>query len=294
MESRVSVRRASALLLVAAVLVLLPHVRSHGQAPPSLRLYVLDGGVLDSDPTRYRLKPEEVATTQLSVAAYLIAHPRGTLMWDTGAIGDDTWTPTGKPVRRHLVLSNAQDRYVTVRASLADQLRAAGFMPRDITYLALSHYHWDHVANANAFAGSTWLVRQAERDGLFPQPPRDPPSPSGYAYLQKSKTTILTTDDYDVFGDGSVIIKAAVGHTPGHQVLFVKLARTGGVVLSGDLYHYPEERTLNRLPLGDDQEQTRRSRESLEAFLTQARAQLWIQHDLTAHAKLRTSPAYYD
>jgi glyoxylase-like metal-dependent hydrolase (beta-lactamase superfamily II) len=294
MAPRVSAHRSTVLLLVAAVLVLLPHVRSHGQPPPSLRLYVLDGGVLDSDPARYRLKPEEVATAQLSVAAYLIAHPRGTLMWDTGAIADDTWTPTGKPVRRHLVLSNGQDRYVTVRASLGDQLRAAGFMPRDITYLALSHYHWDHVANANAFAGSTWLVRQAERDGLFPQPPRDPPSPSGYAYLQKSKTTILTTDDYDVFGDGSVIIKAAVGHTPGHQVLFVKLARTGGVVLSGDLYHYPEERTLNRLPLGDDQEQTRRSRESLEAFLAQARAQLWIQHDLTAHAKLRTSPSYYD
>ena len=47
------------------------------EAVRSVRLYVLDGGILESDPGRYRLKPEEVATTQLSVAAYLVAHPTG-------------------------------------------------------------------------------------------------------------------------------------------------------------------------------------------------------------------------
>ena len=52
-------------------------------------------------------------------------------------------------------------------------------------------------------------------------------------------------------------------------------------MLAGDLYHYPEERTLNRLPVAEfDQEQTRRSREALEVFLKRSGAQLWIQHDL--------------
>ena len=91
-----------------------------------------------------------------------------------------------------------------------------------------------------------------------------------------------------------MVVKAAPGHTPGHQVLYVRLARTGGVVLSGDLYHYPEERTLKRLPLGDDQGLTQRSRDALDCFLARSRAQLWIQHDLTAHRKMKMAPAYYD
>ncbi|MBF8300452.1 MAG: N-acyl homoserine lactonase family protein [Acidobacteria bacterium] len=265
------------------------------EAVQSVRLYVLDAGTLESDPARYQLKPDEVATSQLSVAAYLVVHPKGTVMWDAGAVADDSWVPGRGPVSRHLVLSNGQDRRVTIGASLKSQLASAGYEPADITYLALSHYHWDHVANANDFAGATWLVRQSERDGLFPQPPAVPPQPSTYAYLQNSKTTIISTDEYDVFGDGDVVIKSSPGHTPGHQVLYVKLAKTGGVVLSGDLYHYPEERTLNRLPVAEfDQEQTRRSRESLELFLKQTGAELWIQHDLAAHAGLRKAPDYYD
>jgi len=265
------------------------------EAVRSVRLFVLDGGILESDPGRYRLKPEEVATTQLSVAAFLVAHPKGTLMWDAGAVADDSWSPTGGPVSRHLVLSNGQDRFVTIRAPLKAQLAAAGYAPTDITFLALSHYHWDHVANANDFAGSTWLVRQSERDGLFPQPAAVPPYPSTYAYLQNSKTTIVTAEEHDVFGDGAVVIKSSPGHTPGHSVLYVKLEKTGGVVLAGDLYHYPEERTLNRLPVAEfDQEQTRRSREALEVFLKRSGAKLWIQHDLVAHAKLRKAPDYYD
>jgi N-acyl homoserine lactone hydrolase len=264
-------------------------------APSSVRLYVLDGGVLESDPGRYRLKPEEVARTQLSVAAYLVVHPKGTLMWDAGAIADDSWTPGARPVRRHLVMSNGQDRYVTIQRSLGQQLAALGRAPETIDYFAVSHYHWDHVANANLFAKATWLVRQVERDGLFPKGSPIPPYPSGYGYLQNSKTTILTADEHDVFGDGTVVIKSSPGHTPGHQVLAVRLSKTGLIVLSGDLYHYPEERTLRRLPPGDfSEEQTRASREALDQWMTKSGAQLWIQHDLVAHEKLKKAPQFYD
>lgn len=268
---------------------------------PSVRLYVIDGGVLESDPARYRLKPEEVARTQLSVAAYLIVHPKGTLMWDAGAIADDSWTPgsravpANRAVRRHLVLSNGQDRYVTLRRPLGTQLAGIGYAPRDITYLAFSHYHWDHVANANLFAASTWLARKEERDGMFPASTPIPPYPSMFGYLQNSKTNLIAGDEHDVFGDGTVVIRSSPGHTPGHQVLALKLAKTGLVVLSGDLYHYPEERTLRRLPVADfSEDQTRRSREALDAWMAKSGATLWIQHDLVAHEKLRKAPQYYD
>ena len=106
---------------------------------------------------------------------------------------------------------------------------------------------------------------------------------------------IIAKPDYDVFGDGTVVIKSAPGHSPDHQVLFLKLAKTGPVVLSGDLYHYPEERKLNKIPTTEfDASRTVASRAAVEAFLKKTGAQLWIQHDFTATAKLKKAPAFYD
>jgi glyoxylase-like metal-dependent hydrolase (beta-lactamase superfamily II) len=261
----------------------------------SVRLYVFDGGTLESDPARYRLTKEDVGTTELSVGAYLVVHPKGVLMWDTGAVGDGEWKPTGRPVVHRLTLPDGQARQVTLRAALLPQLAAAGFKPADVTHLGLSHYHWDHTANANAFAGATWLVRQVERDAMFADGAPGTHRPMTYASLKGSKTVVLQAAEHDVFGDGAVIIKAAPGHTPGHQVLYVKLAKTGGVLLSGDLYHYPQERTLGRLPTFEvNEEQTRASRRDVDAFLKKTGAQLWIQHDFVANAKLKKAPAFYD
>lgn len=260
----------------------------------ALRLYVFDCGTLKADPARFRLTREEVATTDLSVPCFLIAHPHGRLIWDPGAVPDADWTPTGGPVSHHLILPDSGKRDLTLRKPLMAQLAEAGYSPTDITYLAFSHYHYDHTANANAFAGATWLVRERERDAMFAAPPPRVTRPSTYSALRNSKTIIVQSDDHDVFGDGTVIMKLAAGHTPGHQVLYVKLPKTGGVVLSGDLYHFPEARRLQRVATFDfDQEQTRLSRETIEAFLATTGAQLWIQHDFIGNARLKKAPDYY-
>lgn len=88
---------------------------------------------------------------------FLIAHPKGTLIWDTGPDAD--WKPTGTTVTYHVVLPDSQERDVTMVKPLKVQLAEVDYSPSDITYLALSHYHYDHTANANVFAGATWLVR---------------------------------------------------------------------------------------------------------------------------------------
>jgi len=290
------VRRAFIVLLaVLGIQPLSGQSTSAPKPPQAVRLYILDGGTLESDPARYRLTKEEVSAPQLSVVAALIVHPKGTLMWDTGAIADDSWAPAGRPVQRRLVLNNSQERRVTLRTTMKAQLAAIGYTPDAITYLALSHYHWDHTANANQFVKSTWLARKIERDAMLPETAPEPPQPSTFADLKNGKTVVIQEDDHDVFGDGTVVLKLAKGHTPGHQVLYVKLAKTGGVVLSGDLYHYPEERTLNRLPTFEfNVDQTRESRAAIEAFLKKAGAQLWIQHDFTAMAKIKKAPAFYE
>lgn len=266
------------------------------QPPRSVRLYVFDCGTLHiADTGRFGLKAEEVATRDMSVACFLVAHPKGTLIWDTGAVPDTAWKPTGAAVQQHVLLPDSQQRDLTMVKPLKAQLVELGYSPADMTYFALSHYHWDHTANANDFAGATWLVRQNERDEMFAPKPFGAAQPSSYAALRNSKTVIIRGDEHDVFGDWTVVIKSAPGHTAGHQVLYVKLAKTGGVVLSGDLYHYPEERSLNRMPTIEfNVEQTRASRVVLDAFLKRTGAQLWIQHDFSANAKLKKAPDYYE
>jgi glyoxylase-like metal-dependent hydrolase (beta-lactamase superfamily II) len=260
-------------------------------AVKSLRLFVFDcGGLKIGDPARYHLKPEEMSTTDMSVACFLIAHPKGTLMWDVGVIPDSSFKPGGAPLTVEYPTSVA-----TVPKPLVPQLAAAGYVPADITYLALSHFHYDHVANANAFAGSTWLVRKLEHDIMFSDSPSPRTVPAFFNALKTSKTVIIKDADYDVFGDQSVIIKSAPGHSPDHQVLFLRLPKTGPVLISGDLYHYPEERKLNRLPTTEfNADQTAASRVAIEAFMKKTGAQLWIQHDFTANARLKKAPQYYE
>ena len=289
-------------LLVIPLMTAVTTMTATAQPPPapaSLRLYVFDCGRLEGgDVSRFRLAPQEMATTDMSVACYLVVHPNGTLIWDAGAVPDsdiERANANGTSRRYRLVLPNGAERFVTATRTLKSQLAAAGYTPDGITYLALSHYHYDHTANANLFAASTWLVRPVEREAMFESKPPDLLQPSTYSALRRSTVIAITGADYDVFRDGTVVLKSSPGHTPGHQVLFVKLAKTGPVVVCGDLYHYPEERTLNRIPTFDaDEKQTAASRAALDVFLKQTGAQLWIQHDFSANAKLKKAPGYYE
>src|SRR5579859_5815757 len=279
---------ALVILLGAALAALdLNAAPAHAKPPKSLRPYIFDCGTIHTtNADTYSLKKEEVGSTEMAIPCILVAHPKGTLMWDNGDIPDRAFPADG---------GQAKAGVVTQDKPLLPQLAAVGYTPADITYLAMSHYHGDHVANANAFAGSTWLVRKVERDRMFSAEPIPRSDPANYAALKDSKTVIIDQDEYDVFGDGTVVIKSEPGHTPGHQVLFLKLAKTGPIVLSGDLYHYPEERTLSRLPVAEfNKEQTATSRAELEVFLKKTGAQLWIQHDFLGNAKLKKAPQFYE
>jgi glyoxylase-like metal-dependent hydrolase (beta-lactamase superfamily II) len=257
------------------------------KAPSSLRLYIFDCGLIKGLPaSSFGFKETEAPARDFVVPCYLVVHPKGTLMWDVGVIPDSDFPARGGP---------AKDGISTATVPLKTQMAAIGYKPSDITYLALSHYHSDHTANANEFAGSTWLVRQADRDAMFAEKAAGIMKQSSFSALKNSKTIILKEDDYDVFGDGTVIIKAAPGHTPGHQVLFLKLAKTGPLLVAGDLYHYPEEKTMHRFPTFEyNKEESAVSRAKIEAFVEKTGAQLWIEHDAATFAKLKKSPAYYE
>src|SRR5262249_12659205 len=125
----------------------------------------------------------------------LIVHPKGTLLWDVGIIPDAQITPGGVELSAGRGNSNKASR------TLRGQLAAIGYQPKDITYLAVSHNHADHTANANDYAGSTWLVQRAERDVMFSDEARKQANFANYSALEHSKTVLLD-GDYDLFSDG--------------------------------------------------------------------------------------------
>lgn len=275
------------LAIAAGLMTPIAEAQKRPTPPKSLRIYVFDGGIIKGlDPGMFHFKKEELAESNFVVVSYLIVHPKGTLMWDTGTVPDSAFKPDGGPVVQGIM---------TVNKPLLPQLAAIGYTPADITYLGLSHYHSDHTANANSFAGSTWLVHQTERDFMFSDAPKGVIQPASYSALKTAKTKILTDSDYDVFGDGTVVIKYTPGHTHGHQVLFVKLAKTGPVLLAGDLWHYPEERNTDKTPTFEfNHEQSLASRAAMEAFIKKTGAQLWIEHDMPTFNKQKKAPEFYE
>lgn len=276
--------------LLLATLALLPPAlmaQTRPEAPKTPKIYVFDNGAIKGlDPGLFNFKKEELKETDFVNSSYLIVHPSGTLMFEAGAVPDSHFKADGSPVTEGIMSASKP---------LKPQLAAAGYKPSDVTYFAMSHYHSDHTANANDFAGATWIVQKAERDAMFADKPQGIIQPAHYSALRNAKTKILNEEDFDVFGDGTVVVKSAPGHTPGHQVVFVKLAKTGPVLLAGDLYHYPEERTTGRVPTFEfNAAQSRAARQTIEAFLKQTGAQLWIEHDIPTHAKLPKSPAFVE
>ena len=276
----------SALVALCVSSVTIATAQSEPAPPATPRIYIFDNGSIRGlDPALFNFTREELAEVDFVNTSYLIVHPQGTLMFDAGAVPDSAFADHEGPV---------VEGVVTAAQPLLPQLAAAGYTPADVDYFAMSHYHSDHTGNANAFAGATWIVQQAERDYMF-DAPEGIIRPDTYDQLRDAKTIMLDNEDHDVFGDGSVVVMATPGHTPGHQVLAVKLVNAGTVVLGGDLYHYPEERATGRLPTFEfDVEKSRVSRAKIEKYLKETGATFWIEHDIATHAALPKSPNYVD
>ena len=274
-------------LLLAAIAGGALFAQNRPAAGATPRLYIFDNGDISGlDPQMFGFKREELKEVDFVNVSYLVVHPRGTVMFDTGGIGDEHFPADGSP---------AKEGIMTARAKLVPQLAAAGYKPADITHLVMSHYHADHTGNANLFAGATWIVQKAEHDVMFSDKPVPILQPATYSALRTAKTRILNNEDFDVFGDGMVVVKTTPGHTPGHQVMFVKLAKFGPVILSGDLYHYPEEITTGKTPTFEfDAAMSAKSRAAVLAFAKQTGAKLWIEHDKLTHAALPKAPKYLD
>jgi N-acyl homoserine lactone hydrolase len=247
-------------------------------AAPAIRLHVVDGGFIRdydasdlADDGAYNGR-----LIDLPAPCFLIRHPDGDLMWDSG------------------ISSTRTDLEIEVEfgATLEAQLAELGLTPGAIRFLAVSHGHWDHSGNAGLFASSTWIVNPDERGAMFDDEMQATQAMDDYGALEASDT-ILITDDHDVFGDGSVQIIQSPGHTPGHTVLLLRLADAGPILLSGDLWHLAESRRERRVPrFNVDRAQTLASMKKVEAIVRANSAGVVIQHEAADIAALPTFPGF--
>jgi glyoxylase-like metal-dependent hydrolase (beta-lactamase superfamily II) len=225
-------------------------------AAADVKLYALDCGTFSmpdadmfSDDGAYKGRKAEMV-----VPCYLVRHPKGDLVWDTG-------------------VPESQEK-------LLSQLKALGLEPKDIEYVSVSHSHFDHIGNAGQFAGATWIVDPDEKTYAFrPQARTNAAQFGRYSALETAKTIEVGDGPRDVFGDGSAQVVPAPGHTPGHTVLLVRLPKAGPVLLTGDLWHLAESRAAKRVPrFNVDRAQTLASYDKVEALAAKEKARVVRQH----------------
>ena len=255
------------------------------------KLYVFDcGRIRLVSVEAFNLKETDTDVRELSAPCYVVDHPKGQLLWDAGLPSvfaqSDGWV-----VREDGVANNLDETL----ASQMDRMDL-GFDMSSLEYVAFSHIHWDHVGASNDVASGTWLVQQGDYDAAHAEGNMNVPAvqPELLVGIKERPTQVLS-GDHDVFGDGTVQLIAADGHTPGHQVLFVDLAETGPVVLSGDLYHFQFSRANRVVPLFNvDAERSLQSMDKVEALVDVTGADFWLQHDASLFDAQQKAPGFYE
>ena len=263
------------LIAVATVALALPAAQAAAQTAE--RLYIMDCGHNAAiDQARWSPGINVGKPLELSDNCYLIQHGSQLLLWDTGypdALAD-------KPLTSPIGTATRSKR-------LADQLTELKLTPADITWLAVSHTHGDHVGNVDMFPKTPLVIQKAELDWAFAD---GKPAP-----FKKDRPIKELSGDFDIFGDGSAVILATPGHTPGHQSLLVNLKRTGHVVLTGDLAHFKDNWDNDRVPsMNTSADQTHASHAKVMKVLADKKAQLWINHDKPTSVGQKHSPEFYD
>ncbi len=243
------------------------------QESVKVELYKFDGGQVTANKLSLFSEGDKYKGESKTLADgfYLIKHPKGMLLWDTGLpenlVGNEPYTtPDGGFT-------------ITRKDSIVNQLATINVTPQDVNYIAFSHIHFDHTGAANHFKNSEWLVQDSEYKFANGDSIKGNSfyAPASFSELKK---VVQLSGDHDVFGDGTVVIKNMPGHTIGHQVLMVRLPETGNVLLSGDMYHFEQNREESVVPqFNYSIPQSKKSIAEFEEFAKQNNAKVIIQHD---------------
>jgi N-acyl homoserine lactone hydrolase len=215
-------------------------------------------------------------------SCYLIRHGKDLLLWDAGL-------PTS-------LLGKVPEKTASIKlrltTTISAQLKQIGYQPSDVTLLGLSHNHLDHTGQASEFPGARLLMDKKDFDALRETPPpffTDPATLLPWISADGNKN--LIDGDFDVFGDGQVIMVALPGHTAGNHGLLVRLNRTGPILISGDALHTEAEMTSGAVPPSNSSRaDSLASIHRIKGIIRKTNATLIVEHDPRSVHRLPSFP----
>jgi glyoxylase-like metal-dependent hydrolase (beta-lactamase superfamily II) len=265
------------LLGIAASAAVVVHTPVQAQTPPTITLTRLDCGT-SAAPTDVSARFSDTYAynglkVQLAFSCYLIRHGDDYMIWDTG---NPAGTTPAAP-----------------KTSLVDLLAQLKLAAGQIKYVGISHYHGDHTGQVSSFPQSTLLIGKGDWDVLTDPKASGAANPAAFAnWITGGGKVEPVPADKDIFGDGTVVMLAMPGHTPGHHSLLVKLKDMGSVLISGDLSHFHENYDTNGIPtFNTDRAASLASLDRFKKIAANLKATVIIQHDARDVGKLPAFPA---
>lgn len=272
-------RKLLSLLAISAGFVVTPASAQQAE----VKLWRLDCGTVAandlnafSDTRAYTGKSKQLASS-----CYLIQHGSDYMLWDTGLPA----AMKGKPLDSKAAMD------ATVTMTIKEQLATLGVDPASIKYVAVSHYHFDHIGQLADFPGATLLVGKNDWQVVTTDPATYGADPKPFeAWIKGGSKVEAVANDKDVFGDGSVTMLRLPGHTPGHNGLLVRLKKKP-VLLTGDLAHFTENYKSNGVPTFNyDRAETLASLDRFKKLADNLGATVIIQHEPADIKKLPAFP----
>ena len=207
----------------------------------SVSLYSLTCGHLEGDADR--LIEGAQGRITMPIPVFLIEHPKGRALFDTGLHPDCQHDPVGRLGERMTKLFKIGFR---PGEEVSARLEAIDRDPKRIDLIINSHFHFDHCGGNELIPNATMIVQRREWDARAAP---DIAGPHGFnpRDFELGHKLRLVDGEHDVFGDDSVICLPTHGHTPGHQSLRLRLDG-GEVLLAADACYFCETLRQRRLP----------------------------------------------
>lgn len=254
------------------------------------RVWALDGATFTVDTSMVMVGG--TGTITIPAPSYLIEHPRGLILFDTGInprAASDPESVYGE-MAAHLGLQFTEDQRVD------RQIEALGYRTDQISDVVLSHTHFDHTGGVELFGESRLHCGAADLPYAF-----WPLMPAGAAFFRRQDLE-PTRDfnwnpvigDVDLYGDGSIVMLSMPGHTPGNYSLLVRLPNRR-LLLSGDTVHLRAALDA-RLPMPSDYNSLDavRSIDRLRRIAMGDDVDVWIAHDSGDWAQFGHAPKWVD
>ncbi len=280
-------------LLLTLLLGLLT-TTAFAQSPAGMRLYVFTSGSLGGFPKAALQIGGQGNIDWAPVSFYVIKHPKGNVIFDTGnndktiTNADGWWGPLAKGFGLKMTQNDA----------MAAQLGKIGLKTSDIKYVVVGHMHLDHGGNVSQFPNSTLVVQNDEmKAAWWPDPGFSVYYIPGDFADTKKMDVIRLEGDLNLFGDRSIEIRRAPGHTPGSQFAVVRLPKTGTVVLTSDVVYLKESLEKNLIapiPGTWSPMAAYESYQKIRLVRDGEKASIFYGHDPEVFKATKQAPDYYE